>query len=132
MLRVLGACQRIVHLHLKAERFQLADDIDDARVARIRNILLEGQAEYRDDTSSPLPPQQSPDAFFRNALAHAVVDPPAGENDFRVIAGLLGAIGQVIWVNSDAVAADESRLKGKKFHFVRAAASTSPVSISSA
>ena len=45
--------QGIVHLHRKAERFQFADDIDDARIARIRNVLLEGQAEDGDDPSCP-------------------------------------------------------------------------------
>ena len=47
VLGVRRTCQGIVHLHLNAERFQFTDDVDDAGIARIRNILLEGQAEDR-------------------------------------------------------------------------------------
>ena len=64
-----------------------------------------------------LPAQQPPDAFARDALAHAVVDAPAGQNDLGMIAGLLGAIGQIIGIDADAVAADESRLERQEIPF---------------
>src|SRR3546814_6872324 len=46
--------------------------------------------------------------------AHAVVDAPAGENDFRIVADLLGLGGQIIGVDADAVAADQPRREGQE------------------
>ena len=48
--------------------------------------------------------------LVRDPLAHAVVDAAAGKDDLRVIAGFLGAVGQIIRVDADAVTADETRL----------------------
>ncbi len=45
-----------------------------------------------------------------------------------MVARLLRPVGEVIRIDPDAVPADEAGRKGRKFHFVRAAASTSPVS----
>ena len=89
---------------------KLAHDVDDLGIARVRHVLLERQAEHR-DTLGPmrLPRQQPAHAFARNALAHAVVDAPAGQDDLRMIAGLLGAMRQVIGIDADAVAADQAR-----------------------
>ena len=58
-------------------------------------------------------------AFARDALAHAVVDAPAGEDHLRMIAGLLGAERQVIRIDADAVAADQARLERQEIPFGR-------------
>ena len=51
VLGVRGIRQRIVHLHRQAEGLQLADDIDHAGIAGIRNVLLERQAEHGHDAA---------------------------------------------------------------------------------
>ena len=75
--------------------------------------------------------QQRAHAFARDALAHAVIDAAAGQDDFRMIARLFGAECQVIRIDADAVPADKSGLEIQEIPFGRAAASTSPVSMPS-
>jgi hypothetical protein len=41
-------------------------------------------------------------------LGHGVVDRPAGQDHLRVVAELLGLVDQVVGVDRDAVAADET------------------------
>ena len=50
-------------------------------------------------------------------LPHAVVDAAAGQDDFGMVARLLGAIGQVIGIDADAVAADQTGLKRQEIPF---------------
>ena len=42
-------------------------------------------------------------------VAHRVVGAPAGEDDLRVVADLHRAVGQIVGIDADAVAADEAR-----------------------
>ena len=73
---------------------------------------LKVSAEHRDGT--PVPSrwrQMRRDAFARDALAHAVVDAPAGEDHLGMIARLLGAMRQVIGIDADAVPADQARMR---------------------
>ena len=58
---------------------------------------------------APFRCDQPAHAFARDALADAVVDAPAGQDDLGMIAGLLGAMGQIIGIDADAVAADQAR-----------------------
>src|SRR3984893_10956550 len=106
-----------MHLYGEAKRLQFAYDTDHAGVARIRNILLESQAEYGDNTSPALSTQQPSDTFARDAVTHAIVDPATGQDDFGVVARLFCTIGQVIGVNANAVPADQARLKWHEIPF---------------
>ena len=102
--------QRIVHLHRDAERLELAHDVDDLGVADVGHVLLEGQAEHRHASpTSRLLPKSARMHSRATRCADAVVDAPAGQDDLRMIAGLLGAVRQVIGIDADAVPADEAR-----------------------
>jgi hypothetical protein len=68
-------------VHLQAIGLELADDIDDFRIAQVRAVLLEGQAEYGDNASPALSTKQPSNTFPRDALADAIVDASAGQND---------------------------------------------------
>ncbi len=107
----LGIRQRIGDLNGNAEILQFTHDIDHPGIAGIGHVLLEGHAENRDHSAAALPAQQTPDTFAGDPAAHAVVDAAAGQDDFGVIAGLFGAVGQVIRINPDAVAPDQARIK---------------------
>src|SRR6266436_6883210 len=114
---VCGIRHRVMYLDDHTKGLQFADDIDHARVTRIRHVLLESQAQYCDDTTSALPPQQSANTFASNTLTHAIVDPAAGQNHFRMIACLFGPKRQIVGVDADAVATDEARLKWQEIPF---------------
>src|SRR5437879_5189481 len=106
-----------MHLDRKTERFQFADDIDHARVTCIRHVLLEGQAEDSHNTTTAFPAQQPSNAFPSNALAYAIVDTAAGQDDFRMVTRLFRPIGQIVGVDSNAVATDQAWLKGQEIPF---------------
>ncbi|MCY1559918.1 hypothetical protein D9M68_970020 [compost metagenome] len=46
--------------------------------------------------------------------AHAVVDAAPGQDHVRVVADLLGLVGQVIRVHADAMAADQAGAEGQE------------------
>ena len=48
-------------------------------------------------------------SFCATKRAHAVVDPPAGQDHLGVVAQALGLGGQVVGIDADAVAADQAR-----------------------
>src|SRR4029078_10141936 len=50
-------------------------------------------------------------------LSHAVVDAPPGEDDLRVVAELVGHVGQVVRTASDAMPANQPRPKGQEVPF---------------
>jgi hypothetical protein len=107
--RLVGKRHRIVHLHRDAARRKLPDDVGDLRVARVRHVLLERHAEHRRRRRGGAAAEQRADAFQRHALADAVVDAAAGEDHLGVVAGLLGAVREIIRIDADAVAADQAR-----------------------
>ena len=49
-----------------------------------------------------------------NVCAHAVVHASSGENDLRVVAVALGTLGEIVGVDTDAVATDKSGLEGQE------------------
>ena len=60
---------------------QLAHDVDDLGIARVRHVFLERQAEHGDASRRPrLRREQAAHAFARDALADAVVDAAAGQD----------------------------------------------------
>src|SRR5215472_5136947 len=101
--------KRIMHLYHQSVRAQLIDDVGDSGISRIGNIFLKTDAENGDCRCAVLALEQAPDAFVRDALAHAVVDLAPGQDDLRLIAGLLGPIRQIIRVDANAVTADQPR-----------------------
>jgi hypothetical protein len=101
------------------------------RVAQVRAVLLERQAEHqhaRADRVDP-PLRHQAQHFAGDIAAHAVVDAPAGQDHLRVVAELLRLVRQVVGIHADAVAADQAGRNGRKFHLVPAASSTSSVSM---
>ena len=46
--------------------------------------------------------------------SHAVIDPPARMDDMRVIAYFLGLVGDIEWIDADAMASDQARPKRKE------------------
>ena len=58
--------QRIMDLHREAERLELANDVDDTGIARVRHVFLEGQAEDGHNPALTLAPQQPANAFARD------------------------------------------------------------------
>ena len=57
------------------------------------------------------------DQLAGDEAAHAVVDAPAGENHLRVVADLLGFVGQVVGVHADAVAAHQAGAERQEVPF---------------
>ena len=49
-----------------------------------------------------------------NISAHVIVQPPAGKNDFWMIAYRLCLVGKIVRIDADAVAADQARPEGQK------------------
>src|SRR6185503_3160495 len=110
---------RIVHMHVGAVRDQLLDDVNDTRVAYVRTIFLEREAEDVDvgtlDRRTRL--DQLLDRLLGDELAHAVVDAPAGENDLGMVAELVGHVRQIVGIDADTMAADQARPKGQEVPF---------------
>src|SRR6185312_2525306 len=109
--------QRITHLHIDTEFAKLADDIDHLRIANVRDVLLEGNAEHGHDRLLGRGRLEHPRALARDVRAHHVIDAAPRKNDLRKIAGLLCPVRQVIRVDADAVPADQARLKGLEVPF---------------
>src|ERR1700760_2916137 len=103
--------ERIGDLHMDAEPPQFPYDVDDPRIADIRHVLLEGDSEDGHRTALPPAAQQAANAFARDAPAHLVIDPASGKDDLGMVARLLGAIGEIIRVDADAVSAHETGLE---------------------
>ena len=76
-----GVCEWVMDLHHQTERLKLVDNVDDAGIARVRDVLLEGQSKHGNDPALRLPPQKAANAFARDTLAHAVVDAATGKDD---------------------------------------------------
>ena len=102
-----------------SERLQFADHVDDAGVADVRAILLEGETEHDHGLAVHLeaPQDHALDGLFGDVLPHAVIDFPARENDLRVIAQGHGLVGEVVGVHADAMPAHEAGAKGQEVPF---------------
>ena len=99
-----------------SERLQFADYVDDAGVADVGAIFLEGEAQHDHGLAVHLEALQDHalDGLFGDVLPHAVIDFPARENDLRVIAHGHGLVGEVVGVYSDAMPAHEAGTKGQE------------------
>src|ERR1700730_8538530 len=100
-------CQRVVHLDRGAERLQFTYDIDDPRIANIRDIFLEGQPKHGHELGRRSVTQYATQTFARDPFSHAVVDPAPSENKFGVVTGLIVAVCEIIWIAADEVDTDK-------------------------
>ena len=57
------------------------------------------------------------DGLLGDVFAHAVVDPASGQDHLRMVAELVGLVGEVIRVDADAMPADQSRPKRQEVPF---------------
>lgn len=96
--------------------FEGLDDVDDLGVAYVGAVFLECETEDEDVTVENLY------AFFEHEFddtvsdidAHAVVHAATGEYDFGIIAIALCALCEIVRVDTDTVATDESGFEGKE------------------
>jgi hypothetical protein len=58
--------------------------------------------------------------------AHAVIDPPPGQNHFRMVADGLGFMGEVVGIDADTVATHQARPEGQKIPFTPAGSFKNP------
>src|SRR5262249_17411892 len=101
--------KRIMHLYRQSIRAQLIDDVGDSGISGIGTIFFKTDAEDGDCRGPILALEQAADAFARDAQPDAVVDLAAGQDDLRLVAGLLGPICQIIRVDANAVTANQAR-----------------------
>ena len=92
------------------EPLQPLDQVEAAAVAKVRHILLEGQAEHQRRAGLAPPLVQR----VGDPRAHPVVGLAAGKDHLRVVAEPLGQMAEVIRIDPDAVAADQPGLEGEE------------------
>ena len=114
--RLLRIHPGVVHLHPHVVFRQFADNVHHPGVAQVRAVLLEGQTKHQHPGVVHLdaPPQHGLDQLGGRVGAHGVVEPPAGEDDLRVVADGLGLEGEVVGVHADAVAAHQAGPEGQE------------------
>src|SRR5438093_8001185 len=85
--RFLRMGQGIMDDHLKAVVSELMNDVWNAAVAQVWNVLLEGEPKHRDPKvlDRSIQPAEELDGLLSDKLPHPIVDPAAGQNDLRVI-----------------------------------------------
>lgn len=107
---------RVVHVGLDVVLAEFLDDVDDAGVAQVRAVFLEGEAHDQHarafDGDAAL--EHGLDELRHHVGAHAVVEAAAGEDDLGVVADGLRLVGEVVGVHADAVAADQARTEGQE------------------
>src|SRR5262249_25114419 len=81
------------------------------------NVFFEGHAKNCNGRGTVLALKQAANAFMRDALADAVIDLATSQDDLRFVARILRAIGQVIRIDPDTVAADQPRSELVKIPF---------------
>lgn len=116
VLNSCGICPRVVYGDIEVVLLESFDDVNDFGVAHIGTIFLEGEAEHEDVATKYLYAffEHELDYTVGNICPHAVVHAASGEDNFRIVAVALGALGEIIGVNSDAMTANETRLEGKE------------------
>ena len=111
--RFLRVGLRIADADLDAVAVQFLDDVDDLGVAQIAAVLLEGQPQQVDTGALDVRAGRDHvlDRLLGNELAHAVVDAASGQDHLWVVAEHVGLVRQVIGIDADAMAADQTRLE---------------------
>ena len=109
----------VVDVDLCAILLEFVDDVDHPGVADVGAVFLEGDAE--DEHFCPFDFVVAGNHEFHHfggdVLPHIVVEAATCEDNFRVVAVLLGFLGEVVGVNADAVATDKAWFEGEKVPF---------------
>ena len=119
VLHLFGIGPRVVDIDLGTVLLEFVDDIDHSGVADVGAVFLEGDAE--DEHFCPFDFVVAGNHEFHHfggdVLPHIVIEAATCEDNFRVVAVLLGFLGEVVGVNADAVASDEAGFEGEKVPF---------------
>ena len=91
-----------------AEPAEPLDDVDHPAVAKVGHVFLEGKAEHQHAAGAIAEPLVK---AVGDPGAHAVVDFAPGKDHPRFVAEFAGAVGEIIGIDPDAVAADEAGLE---------------------
>lgn len=88
-------------------------NVDNLGVAYVGAVLLECKSHHKNMAAEYLYAflEHQFDGLVGNIFAHAVVHAASGEDDLGVIAVALCALRKIVWVDSDAVSTDQSRLE---------------------
>ncbi len=107
------------HHHVHAPALQLAHQVNHFAVADVGAVLFEGDAQHAHFAARRIHAraQHHLDGAVRRVCGHVVIDSAARQNNLRVVAHLLGLVGQVVRIHADAVPADQARAKGDKVPF---------------
>ena len=94
--------------------FESLDDVDDLGVAHVGAVLFECEAEDYDVAVEYLYAflEHELDDAVGNVGAHTVVHAASGEDYLGIVAIALGTLGEIIGIDTDTVATDESGLEG--------------------
>ena len=87
------------------------DHVDYPAVAQVGNILLEGQSQYQNATGLAPKPLVEPVA---DPCAHGIVCVAPGQNDMWLMPQLLGAVSEIVGVDTDAVSSHQAGLEREK------------------
>ena len=100
---------RVVHIDAGVVGLQGGDDVHYFGVTQIRAIFLEREAQYQHPAGQhrQVLAQHELHRLIGHVTGHAVVDAPPRQYDLGVVTHLLGLVGQVIGVHTDAVAAHQ-------------------------
>ena len=91
-------------------------DVDDLSVAHVGAIFLEGEAQDNDVAVEHLNAllQHQFDGFCSHILTHSIIHATTGKDNLWVVAVTLGALCQIVGVNTDAVAAHQTGTEGQE------------------
>ena len=94
-------------------------NIYDSSVGDAGTVLLEGNAkdEHFCALDFVISGNHELDHFGGNIVPHIVVEAVTCEDNFRMVAILLGFMGEVVRINANAVTPDKTGFKGKKVPF---------------
>ena len=86
-------------------------DVDDLGVAHVGAVLLEGETKDEDVALQNLNAflQHQLDGLGGNVFTHAVVHSTPGKDNLGIVTITLGALGQIIRVDTDTMATHQSR-----------------------
>jgi hypothetical protein len=119
VLGLVGVRPGVADVHPRAVLAELTNHVDDPGVAHVGTVLLEREPEHQHTRVADV--DAAADHELRHLLrdidAHVVVDAPAREDHFRVVADRLRLVGEVVRIDTDAVAADEPRAERQEVPF---------------
>ena len=116
---LLAIREGITHLHTQPEVTELAHDVDNPRVAKIRHVLLEGEPEHGHDAvlHGVAAPDEVLDHLRCDECTHAVIDAPACKDDLRVVVERRRLMGEIVRIDANTMTTDQPRAKRQKIPF---------------